>query len=80
MRDSMNREVLDSFAEYCYLHPEQRFWQALRNWSGYDGIFAHKDMTSTEYLSDWYKLYIKENDKIVDTFYWEGKNDEPNRS
>lgn len=27
-----NKEKLDSFTEYCKAHPEQRFWQALRNW------------------------------------------------
>lgn len=25
--------LLESFAEYCGNHPEERFWQALRNWS-----------------------------------------------
>jgi len=29
-----NREKLLSFIEYCLEHPEFRFWQALRNWSG----------------------------------------------
>lgn len=24
--------LLQSFIEYCKDHPEQRFWQALRNW------------------------------------------------
>jgi len=23
---------LTSFAQYCGLHPEDKFWQALRNW------------------------------------------------
>ena len=34
-----NSEVLASFAEYCKEHPDERFWQALRNWSGYPFIF-----------------------------------------
>jgi hypothetical protein len=25
---------LESFSAYCQERPEQRFWQALRNWSG----------------------------------------------
>lgn len=28
-----NQEELNSFVEYCTAHPEQRFWQALLNWS-----------------------------------------------
>jgi len=25
--------TLSSFVSYCEAHPEQRFWQALRNWA-----------------------------------------------
>jgi len=32
-KKSKSVKELKSFAEYCLLHPEQRFWQALRNWS-----------------------------------------------
>lgn len=28
-------ELLESFVIYCTKHPEQRFWQALRNFSKY---------------------------------------------
>lgn len=38
--ENRNSEVLKSFIEYCAEHPEERFWQALRNWSGYGYIFA----------------------------------------
>jgi len=31
--DNKNKELRDSFLEYCLKHPEQRFWQALRNWA-----------------------------------------------
>lgn len=34
------KEQLDSFILYCHTYPEQRFWQALRNWSGEDKIIA----------------------------------------
>ena len=37
---SRNQKVLDSFIEYCHNHPTERFWQALRNWSKYNFIFA----------------------------------------
>jgi hypothetical protein len=29
-----NSRKLVEFIEYCLNHPEERFWQALRNWSG----------------------------------------------
>lgn len=27
-----NQKLLVSFTEYCVAHPEERFWQAMRNW------------------------------------------------
>ena len=30
--------LLDSFATYCADHKGERFWQALRNWSGVEKI------------------------------------------
>lgn len=35
----MSKE-LKSFIAYYKAHPEQRFWQALRNWSGYAYIYG----------------------------------------
>ena len=55
-----SRELLASFMQYCLAHPEERFWQALRNWSGYTFIYA-----SNEVMSD---------DALDDTFYWENKS------
>lgn len=54
---SKNKKLRDSFNRYLKEHPEQRFWQALRNWSGYRDIYARK---------------INEDD-FNDTFYKEGK-------
>ena len=31
--------VLLSFIRYCINHPEERFWQALRNWANVPYIF-----------------------------------------
>lgn len=31
---SKNWDDVKSFLAYCVEHPEERFWQALRNWSG----------------------------------------------
>lgn len=31
MPENKNKKVLEEFVAYCNSHPEQRFWQALRN-------------------------------------------------
>jgi len=38
MKLNKNVKLLKSFTRYCTKHPEERFWQALRNWSGYTHI------------------------------------------
>jgi hypothetical protein len=58
---SKNRKVLENFIDYCIKHPDERFWQALRNWSEYRYIFASNDTVT----------YMP---KIIDTFYFEGKD------
>jgi len=35
-----SKELLDSFTKYCENNPEQRFWQALTNWSKFKFIFG----------------------------------------
>ena len=55
-----NIKLLKDFKKYCVKHPEQRFWQALRNWSGFAFIYANKD--------------TRINDAGQDTFYFEGKD------
>lgn len=54
-------ELAESFLQYCKEHPKERFWQALRNWSGhaYVLISFNKDKISGEYK---------------DTFYFKGKD------
>lgn len=52
-----SRKCLSSFIKYCVTHPDERFWQALKNWSGYYAIRA-KDFRSMD---------------SFDTFYFEGK-------
>ena len=55
----MNK-TLKSFVNYCLAHPQERFWQALRNWSGYNFIFGSKEYT--------FKI---EESHLEDTFYIE---------
>jgi hypothetical protein len=59
MQDPKSKKVLDSFIMYCYDHPGERFWQALRNWSG--SLFILKSR------------YLPPDQHIQDTFYLEGK-------
>lgn len=52
-----NRELLDEFTTYCDAHPEMRFWQALRNWCGWNFIWVSM------------RGPLDEPD-LRDTFYW----------
>ena len=59
MRDkTRNEDVLADFVKYCEDNPTQRFWQALRNWSGHRFIWAYDD----------------KDDLGSDTFCWEGRD------
>jgi hypothetical protein len=63
---------LNDFVIYCTNHPEQRFWQALRNWSGYDKIVA----VEVKYLPVPEPNPLMESgysEQHRDTFYFEGK-------
>lgn len=42
---SRNSKTLADFIKYCEEHQYERFWQALRNWSGHGFIFADKEDT-----------------------------------
>jgi hypothetical protein len=55
-----NNEVLKDFIKYCKTHPEERFWQALRNWSGYAFIWASNEKSIEP--------------GVFDTFYFKGKD------
>jgi hypothetical protein len=40
-----NQKMMNSFAKYLAEHPEQRFWQALRNWSGHLNIWVGNEFS-----------------------------------
>jgi hypothetical protein len=65
MTKSKNLELLCDFAHYCKFHPEERFWQCLRNWSGRKYIYITDDYLGGNF---------SEGLEWEDTFYWEGKN------
>lgn len=60
-----SEKLLNDFSEFCYYHPELRFWQALAAWSGHticarlSWVGGDDREESTEYL---------------DTYYWREKS------
>ena len=40
-----SESLLQSFVVYAQEHPEERFWQALRNWSRWSFIGVSNDLT-----------------------------------
>jgi hypothetical protein len=57
--NSKNLSLLTQFTNYCAEHPQERFWQALRNWSGYAFILGANglDLETGDYK------------EVEDTFY-----------
>lgn len=62
---SKNKTTLDSFIAYCKEHPEDRFWQALRNWSRWKFILVSN--------APYYELDFTDG-SLRDTFYWENSH------
>jgi hypothetical protein len=63
-----NSEALESFTKYCKDSPNQRFWQALRNWSKYDNIMGFRGN-----YDEAQAIYWANNDPVIeDTFNLEG--------
>lgn len=56
--------VLASFVWYCLTHRQERFWQALRNWSG-AGFILDTNCTARD--------SAKMGAYMLDTFYREGR-------
>lgn len=72
----MENKLLESFIAYCKAHPDERFWQALRNWSGVPFLYAHKMSLlevhdSIEKDGDGLHYFYEE---AKDTFYSELQN------
>ncbi len=77
---SRSEKTLADFVQYCQDHPEQRFWQALRNWCGYTYIMA-TDTQPQDMGDGWDHRGLSPRDildRMHNTFYWEGKNDKEN--
>jgi hypothetical protein len=52
-------DSLDSFVKYCKDYPDQRFFQALRNW------------IQLNVSGKWNWLMVYDGKNYEDTFYWE---------
>ena len=65
-----NSETLTDFIAYCLLHPDERFWQALRNWAEVDFILFSD--TAPIFL-DAVDIQSGYDASLEDTFYREGK-------
>ena len=61
-QETRNSKTLDSFIKYCVSHPNERFFQALRNWFGYPYIGVSNDRVKyydTFYLEEGIDYEIK---------------------
>lgn len=57
---------LKSFVEYCEKHPDERFWQALRNWSPYNAIYGLAKGAPIDVAAE---LESSADIELKDTFY-----------
>ena len=62
--ETRNSKLLKEFTEYCERNPEQRFWQALRNYAEVPYIMVGNIVDTEDPISC-----------LFDTFYWNGKNE-----
>jgi hypothetical protein len=60
-----NKKLLKDFTKYCFKHPEERFWQALRNWSECNQILR---------VSLWSSGERNTIPNYEDTFYFEERD------
>ena len=57
-----NKKTLDDFTAYCEAHPDERFWQALRNWTRQGFILTANDLS------------VLDHPNVQDTYYWEKRD------
>lgn len=63
-----NSRVLASFVQYCQDHPDQRFWQALTNWSGWGYVLLTNERVFGNKAGDLHRAVIE----YKDPYHWEG--------
>jgi hypothetical protein len=65
--ESKNKEKLSSFSQYCIDNPDQRFWQALRNWNMINNNSDEGFILTSEGLDQRDGSFVR----VRDTFYRE---------
>ena len=65
-----SQKTKDDFIKYLEEHPNERFWQAVRNFSGYGFVLVTNE----------FKFVAGKGEFIdpMDTFYWEELKEEDN--
>lgn len=64
MSSIRNEEIKKAFIAYMEEHPDERFWQSIRNFSQADFVLVAEYPTKVE---DSFELWVKPRD----TFHWE---------
>ena len=62
-----NQELLKDFTKYAKAHPDERFYQALRNWMEVDQLCVLEAFENIQ-------TGIVDEMNYVDTFYWTTKS------
>ena len=62
--ESKNYKQIASFVEYCVKHPDEKFWQALRNWNQIENP-NHNFILTAEIDPNYTEHWIN----LTDTFY-----------
>lgn len=70
--DMRSSQMLEAFTAYCALNPEQRFFQALRNWMKVDALLAWKNQHPHSCWTEYERPFRDMG--AEDTFYWEQKH------
>lgn len=55
-----SRDLLEDFTAHCEANPTERFWQALRNWSGFGFVLVSNSPDAKRHAQD--------------TFSWRARN------
>lgn len=58
IRDEKTKEA---FAKYIVEHPQERFWQAIRNFAGVGFVYISNELMSEDGLKD--TFYIESDEK-----------------
>ena len=74
--ETRNSMTLAEFVAYCEKHPDQRFWQALTNWSGASHVYLLPSGAWSVYMGE-----VIDNAGMVNPYQWEGRtfNDKATR-